>query len=203
MAGVQATLTRFILNPANHDVLALVKGARNGLVYGTKIRFPHALVMTFLFGSGTPSQKMNKILQATRQHATRLALYVLIYKSFLLVQRDMFSTGKDKGKNTGIQVFLAGFVGGWYMFGERTPVNEQIVLYCVGRCIASLLPREPVPPNYPANKVIPINNNAHRIFAALVWGWVMWLFMFRRQKLNGGLVNSMDCAYYLWYETDT
>ena len=36
-----------------HDLLAIVKGFRNGLVYGAKVRFPHALVMTFLFQSGS------------------------------------------------------------------------------------------------------------------------------------------------------
>lgn len=36
-----------------HDLLAIVKGFRNGLVYGVKIRLPHAFVMTFLFNKGT------------------------------------------------------------------------------------------------------------------------------------------------------
>ena len=45
-------LTRCVLDPAHHDLLAIVKGARNGLVYGAKIRFPHALVMSLLFRSG-------------------------------------------------------------------------------------------------------------------------------------------------------
>lgn len=36
-----------------HDLMAIVKGFRNGLVYGAKVRFPHALVMTFLFQSGS------------------------------------------------------------------------------------------------------------------------------------------------------
>lgn len=31
------------------ELLTIVKGFRNGLVYGAKIRLPHALVMTFLF----------------------------------------------------------------------------------------------------------------------------------------------------------
>ncbi|XP_007073643.2 peroxisomal membrane protein 4 isoform X5 [Panthera tigris] len=35
-----------------HAALAMVKGFRNGAVYGVKIRAPHALVMTFLFRSG-------------------------------------------------------------------------------------------------------------------------------------------------------
>jgi hypothetical protein len=45
-------LTRYILDPANHDWLAVVKGLRNGIVYGAKVRFPHALVMSLLFRSG-------------------------------------------------------------------------------------------------------------------------------------------------------
>ncbi|NP_001405150.1 peroxisomal membrane protein 4 isoform 6 [Mus musculus] len=35
-----------------HAALAVIKGFRNGAVYGVKIRAPHALVMTFLFRSG-------------------------------------------------------------------------------------------------------------------------------------------------------
>lgn len=35
--------------PVLKDLLTIVKGFRNGLVYGAKIRLPHALVMTFLF----------------------------------------------------------------------------------------------------------------------------------------------------------
>lgn len=41
-----------IANPAFHDYLAILKGARNGFVYGVKVRFPHALVMSILFGRG-------------------------------------------------------------------------------------------------------------------------------------------------------
>ena len=35
--GIGKRLMRFS-SPKNHDLLALVKGARNGLVYGTKVR---------------------------------------------------------------------------------------------------------------------------------------------------------------------
>lgn len=35
-----------------HDLLSIVKGFRNGIVYGAKIRLPHAFVMTFLFQNG-------------------------------------------------------------------------------------------------------------------------------------------------------
>jgi peroxisomal membrane protein 4 len=46
-------LRAYILDPKNHDLLSVIKGFRNGAVYGAKVRFPHALVMTFLFRDGT------------------------------------------------------------------------------------------------------------------------------------------------------
>lgn len=42
-----------VSNPHLHDYLAILKGARNGFVYGVKVRFPHALIMAILFGRGT------------------------------------------------------------------------------------------------------------------------------------------------------
>lgn len=46
-------LTQIINNPDYRPALSVLKGFRNGLVLGTKVRFPHALVMTFLFHHGT------------------------------------------------------------------------------------------------------------------------------------------------------
>lgn len=45
-------LQAIIADPAYHEYLAILKGARNGLVYGAKVRFPHALIMAILFGRG-------------------------------------------------------------------------------------------------------------------------------------------------------
>jgi hypothetical protein len=47
-----SVLANIIANPDFHDYLAILKGARNGLVYGVKVRFPHALIMAILFGRG-------------------------------------------------------------------------------------------------------------------------------------------------------
>ena len=47
-----STLEAILSNPAYHDYLAILKGARNGFVYGVKVRFPHALIMAILFGRG-------------------------------------------------------------------------------------------------------------------------------------------------------
>ena len=45
-------LADIIADPQYHDYFAILKGARNGLVYGMKVRFPHALIMAILFGRG-------------------------------------------------------------------------------------------------------------------------------------------------------
>jgi hypothetical protein len=52
-----------------------------------------------------------------------------------------------------------------------------------------------VPSSYPAKKPIPTDSKSFEMFAAVVWGSVMWLFENRRVNLNNGLVNSMDCEY--------
>lgn len=51
--GTIEAINKIILDPKYHTILSIIKGTRNGIVYGAKIRFPHALVMTFLFQSGT------------------------------------------------------------------------------------------------------------------------------------------------------
>lgn len=45
-------INHLLLEKKYHTILSIIKGFRNGAVYGAKIRFPHALVMTFLFQNG-------------------------------------------------------------------------------------------------------------------------------------------------------
>lgn len=44
MPLLQSRLDALVLNPDLAPLLSLLKGARNGVVYGSKVRFPHALV---------------------------------------------------------------------------------------------------------------------------------------------------------------
>jgi hypothetical protein len=48
---------------------------------------------------------------------------VTIYKTVLLLQRKLAGGG---GKERSGDTFWAGLVGGWYVFGERNAVNEQV-----------------------------------------------------------------------------
>ncbi|UZJ55812.1 hypothetical protein CBS101457_005132 [Exobasidium rhododendri] len=190
MGSLIQSFEQIALDPAYHDFFTVAKAARNGAVYGAKIRFPHALVMSVLFGRGTPRQKLNFVFKATKQHSTNLMKFASLYKLGTILMRR-----SNGGKEGSADSFLAGCLAGWYVFGERNAVNEQIVLYCIARCVSALLPRESVPANYPHSKPIPTDGKTFKIFAALVWGSVMWLFSNRRQNLQGGLVNSMDYLY--------
>ncbi|EGG06758.1 uncharacterized protein MELLADRAFT_35781 [Melampsora larici-populina 98AG31] len=188
-------INRLITNPRYQEILAIVKGARNALVYGAKIRFPHALVMSLIFHGGRPlKDRARFVYNATKQHALNLCRFNAIYKTSLLFLRQI------GGKEHKIDTFLAGLLGGYFVFGEQNSVNEQIVLYCVSRVISSFLPRAQPAKLPTASKpdIIVTQTTQPKIFsiyAAITWGAVMWLFRWRRHTLQGGLVNSMQYLY--------
>jgi len=201
-----STIQSILADPRFHDYLAILKGARNGLVYGIKIRFPHALLMSILFGRGDWKARLRVIYKATKQHALSLAKFVTIYKTLVLLQKKA-NNGKERSADT----FIAGLIGGYAVFGNRNAVNEQIVLYVCSRVVASFIPRAPASrspsssrPSSPADqwtdKPIPPDAQIFSVFAALSWGAVMWLFRHKGQTLQPGMWNSM---VYLYRDSET
>ncbi|KAJ2162317.1 hypothetical protein GGF46_000808 [Coemansia sp. RSA 552] len=175
----------FVLDPYYHDALSLVKGFRNGVVYGSKIRFPHALVMTLLFRSGSPQQKLTAILKATKAHARGLAFFVTTYKSLMILQRRLSASGK----NSDLHAFVAGFAGGYLVFGEKTSVNQQIILYLFSRIAMGLVNTAMKATSFEAP------SNSFALFAAICWGTVMVLFRRDKSVLQDSLQNSMTYLY--------
>ncbi|XP_008053342.1 peroxisomal membrane protein 4, partial [Carlito syrichta] len=102
-----------------HAALAVLKGFRNGAVYGAKIRAPHALVMTFLFRNGSLREKLRAILQATYTHSRNLACFVFTYKGLCALQAHM------QGKTSQVHSFLAACIGGILVFGDNNSINSQ------------------------------------------------------------------------------
>ncbi|KAF8428746.1 Tim17/Tim22/Tim23/Pmp24 family-domain-containing protein [Tirmania nivea] len=222
MDPIKQTLTAFLLDPKNHDVLAILKGLRNGLVYGTKIRFPHALVMTILFRDGTFRQKLTSILTATKQHALNLASFVTIYKSTLYLLNYLHSRGITQfffpytSSTTKIEPkyhsLLAGLLGGYLIFGRSAnstahAVNQQIVLYVFGRVAMALAKLAVTPSSVGGNQVFPstvvgkdVSQVAWPVFASLSWGAVMYLFRWHPETIQPSLRSSMK---YLYVDSDT
>lgn len=191
-----AVINQIINNPAYHDYLAILKGARNGIVYGVKIRFPHALLMSILFGRGDWSARARNIVKLTAQHAFSLAKFVSLYKVLLILQKKM-NGGKPRSSDT----FFAGLLGGYIVFGERTAVNEQIVLYVCSRVLASFIPRDrSTKPRSPSGSIasvrpIPPDARDFSLFAAIAWGAVMWLAKNRGETIQPGMFSSMKYLY--------
>lgn len=151
------------------------------------------------------------IYRATKQHAFNLAKFVSIYKALLLVQKKM-----NSGKERNIDTFIAGLIGGYFVFGDRNAVNEQvlfqfwisgnnlsrnyqIVLYVISRVLASFLPRanQSSASSRSASGVQPIppDSKYFTVFAALSWGAVMYLFRHRAETIQRGMFNSMTYLY--------
>ncbi|KAF2773317.1 peroxisomal membrane protein 4 [Teratosphaeria nubilosa] len=222
--ALQDSFEKIILDPKYHDLLVLVKSIRNGLMYGTKVRFPHALVMVFLFRSGTLREKIWLIFKATRQHATNLAKFALLYKSGMLLLK-----GVNGDKEESIHTFLAGLVGGYWTFGHgragASSVNQQIVIYVFARVCLALAKLAVQPPGdnslvggsygghggkglfgFNEEQLALIRRNAWPVFASVSWASVMWLFRWYPETLQPSLRSSMSYIYAnadKWSDTRT
>ncbi|EGP91478.1 unnamed protein product [Zymoseptoria tritici ST99CH_1A5] len=214
LKSLQDAFEKIILDPRYHDPLVLVKAIRNGAVYGTKVRFPHALVMIFLFRSGTLREKARLVFNATRQHASNLARFAFLYKGSMLALRKT-----NGGKEVGAHHFLAGLFGGYWVFGQSAnSVNQQIVIYVFARVVLALAKLAVQPPgdnslvgsHYGGRggigifKLTPeqaatIRKYSWPAFASLSWASVMWLFESYPETLQNSLRSSM---YYIYANSE-
>ncbi|KAJ4164235.1 hypothetical protein LMH87_005918 [Akanthomyces muscarius] len=203
--SLKAVLEQIVVDPRYHDLLSLVKTARNGAVYGAKVRFPHALVMVFLFRSGTIQQKCQLVFRATKKHASNLARFATIYKLAMLALKYY---GPTPGKEGPYDSFFAGLLGGYMVFGQRSPrtgkissVSQQIVIYifarvCLGLAKVAVKPgATPLPWVSDEPLRAAITYYAWPAFAGLSWGAVMLLFKYHPDELQSSLRSSMTYIY--------
>ncbi|KAK3335627.1 Tim17/Tim22/Tim23/Pmp24 family-domain-containing protein [Cercophora scortea] len=207
--SLKASVERIILDPKYHDILAIVKAARNGAVYGTKVRFPHALVMIMLFRSGTIREKLWLIFRATRTHARNLAKFATIYKATSMLLKNY---GATPGKEGPYDSFISGLLGGYIVFGQRSKrsgkissVNQQIVVYVFARVVLALArlavkPGQGLPIISEPNRSAVISYYAWPLFASLSWASVMHLFRWQAAELQPSLRSSMT---YIYANADT
>ncbi|XP_053724343.1 peroxisomal membrane protein 4 [Synchiropus splendidus] len=186
------TVNNILLQDKYKAALAVLKGLRNGVVYGAKIRAPHALVMTFLFKSGSLQDKLRAILQATYTHARNLGCFVFTYKGLQALQERM------QGKSLQSHSFLAACVGGWLVFGDNNNINSQINMYLLSRILFALSRLAVEKGIIPQPKQDPFP-----LFATLVWGIALWLFEYHPHTLQSSLQSSMTYLYHdsnVWHD---
>jgi peroxisomal membrane protein 4 len=96
------------------------------------------------------------ILKATWQHSRNLGVFVPIYKSILLILKQF-------KQEHPMDSFLAGLVGGWIVFGEDTPINQQIVMYLFSRVSIGIA-------RLAVDNGLYAPEKSFSIFAAVTWG---------------------------------
>ncbi|XP_074646215.1 peroxisomal membrane protein 4-like [Tubulanus polymorphus] len=165
-------------------ILSMIKGFRNGAVYGCKIRFPHALVMAFLFKNGSLASKFKFILEATLTHAKNLALLTTSYKGLSGIFEWLQS------EKTQVHTLVAASISGYLVFGKYNKVNEQVNLYLLSRILYAGVKVMQKRGYFPQTErpVFPW-------FAAFVWGIVLWLFENEKETLQSSLLSSMTYIY--------
>ena len=161
-------------------LLGCLKGARNGFVYASRVRFAHTLVMHLLFRSLSLREMISNIGSLTLQHASRLAALAFIYKFIVLLLTWWI------GQRRHWMAVPAGFAAGYSIFGKYDSLNQQIVLYLLSRAVTGVLTsanNRNILPN-------PLGQQAFPLLAAASWATVMYLFESDRNSSNRSLVAS-------------
>ncbi|KAG7660428.1 uncharacterized protein J8A68_006054 [[Candida] subhashii] len=219
-------MSSIFINPLFRPLLEIIRSSRNGIVYGGKIRFSHALVINLLYRSGPLRPRLISILKATRDHAQVLASFAIIYKTCVIILKGETFLGP---KQMGLCKFLAGCIGSWIVYSQHfnifhPGITHQITLYCysrvtlaVGKILLDLYLNHAQPSfrNYQGNLINYGNlnnqqqkklrsivyNKTWKYFAVLTWGLVMFIYHYQPQYLQSSLRHSM--AYIYDVEMDT
>lgn len=197
--------------------LRVLFGARNGALYGVKVRTPHAVVLTGLWHPGSVREKARRsrkserecpspachsgsqlsaqaaaIAEVTATHAATLCCYAASYKLlFTLLQRARGQAavcGRHSPRGP-VSAAAAGLIAGGFWFGAPTPVNTQVVLFLFSRAMTGAAKR--AAPSVPAG----LRRRAWPVFAALTWALTMSLWEVDASVLATGLRSSMHEIY--------
>ena len=192
-------------NEIKFAALSIWRAFRNGSVYGTKIRLPHAFVMTLLFRRNKKWRKMiDPICKLTWEHSRNLALFVGFYKTVLALARIIRLKLGDKINTppgtpaSQLDSFLAAAIVGHFVWGRYSAVNLQIVLYLMARVVFGLISVLKKNQVYPFRKFT--FSDVYPYLASITWGAVLWLYEYHPECLQKSLFNSME---FLYHESNT
>eukprot|EP00010_Vexillifera_abyssalis_P007354 CAMPEP_0201548622 /NCGR_PEP_ID=MMETSP0173_2-20130828/5160_1 /ASSEMBLY_ACC=CAM_ASM_000268 /TAXON_ID=218659 /ORGANISM="Vexillifera sp., Strain DIVA3 564/2" /LENGTH=193 /DNA_ID=CAMNT_0047958059 /DNA_START=518 /DNA_END=1099 /DNA_ORIENTATION=+ len=137
-------------------------------------------------------RRLQFVLKQAVTHGRDLGLFVLIYKSCCSILRYY-------GLKNGMESWIAGFIGGYYGFGDskgiRGSVNFQIVLYLFSRGIAGTIK------GLADDGVIPAQCDitrppAFRYFAGFSLALILYLTEHRPDTLRPSFIKTMKFLYH-------
>jgi|APGre2960657444_1045066.scaffolds.fasta_scaffold01901_5 peroxisomal membrane protein 4 len=177
--------------------LRVLFGARNGALYGVKVRAPHAVVLTALWHDGDAATKAAAVAHAVATHSAQLCGYATLYKALFYALGAGAGTparangcGRGGGStNAPLRAGVAGFLAGSLLFRHSTPVNAQIILFLFSRAAVGAAKK------LSAQAPAALRRRAWPLFAGATWAAVMALYELDKSVLATGLTASMDFIY--------
>lgn len=125
-------------------------------------------------------------------HGRNLGLFVFVYKSICFILRHY-------GIRGGIECWIAGFVGGYWAFGESKgisgAVNNQIVLYLFARGLEGMS-RSFVQRGYLPQTLDVKSPTGFRIFAGFSLALILYMTDYEANLLRPAFVDTMNFLYY-------
>jgi len=116
-------------------IASAARSFRNGIIIGARSRLPfffQAAAYLLLYSDDGLRERLRSVVKMMFVHGYNLGSFVVIYKTICAALRSV-------NVNGGIESLVAGFIGGYYAFGESKgmsgAVNTQLVLYLLARAV--------------------------------------------------------------------
>ncbi|AYU79843.1 peroxisomal membrane protein 4, putative [Leishmania donovani] len=161
-----------------------LKGFRNGLVYGTRVRAPHALVLNLVWSKSPYSSMPAKIFSVTKTHALGLGYSSVTFA----VVRGLLR--KLQGTTHAWHNALAGFMIGALFWGDPSNgVHIQMMMYILARIVCALYHlliskcAAPIPPV------------AYRLYMGCLWCLAIMFLMYSPDKLQSSMAQSLEYIF--------
>eukprot|EP01132_Coremiostelium_polycephalum_P007901 gene7901-9721_t len=180
-------------------LLSVFRGLRNGILTGVRIRIPYifqAVIYAAIFRDPKLLSRVKFVIKQMFYHGRNLGLFVGIYKGICCIFRNF-------GIKGGIESLIAGFIGGYFAFGDSKStsgsVNNQIVLYLFARSligfIQSMVKRKIIPETLSTT-----TPKGFRIFAGVTLAMILYLTEYEPDTLNTSFMGTMT---YLYHKSDS
>ncbi|ANZ73902.1 BA75_01184T0 [Komagataella pastoris] len=196
------------------DFLNVFRASRNGVVYGGRLRFAHALALALVFKRKQPiGDTIYKASKLSFEHAWILAAFAIVYKGVLFAVKHVILKHNKASRKKYIH-FIAGAIAGLLVYGQPTGgklfsrnITHQVTLYCssrmilaIGKMIAVKLSQSrssypnATPKVHQQSKRM-IENISWYIYSMLSWGCCMYLYQSDPIFLHPSLRNSLEFMY--------
>lgn len=181
-------LVNRMIQSGDFDVLfRCLKGFRNGVVYGTRVRAPHALVLNLVWSKAPYRTIPRKVWDVTLQHALGLGGSAV---TFAAVRGAL---ERIRGHSSVLHDGLAGFMIGFVFWGNScSNVHLQMMMYMLSRVLCALY-------NVVVSRAnLKVPSFMYRVYMGVLWAATVIVLSVSPTALQSSMRQSLE---YIFYES--